>query len=227
MPHLTDFHVRQSEFSYLASLESPAFDVLGTGGQLYGAIYKGLGRFRVKLGDIKQESPTLNPADLSVACYLLDRWTVIRYRLERVEVWSTNPRALGEQALADLIEDALSVLRAASHTARVATHTLGLGVHGLLSQGTIADQLAAYVPNAPEGIPPFRPSGVSFYCQWPEGQGESSVVLEHSLVVQNGMFIRGTSVHQGNLPERKAFERAAEFFQSAIMRLGLKLDWGS
>ncbi|MBI3079056.1 MAG: hypothetical protein HYY85_19055 [Deltaproteobacteria bacterium] len=43
--------VRQSDFSYLASLEAPVFDVLGTGGQLYAAIYAGLGQFRVKLQD--------------------------------------------------------------------------------------------------------------------------------------------------------------------------------
>ncbi len=222
---VSGFEVRQSEFSYLASFEMPVFDVLGTGGQLYAAIYAGFARFRVKLQDIKVESLTLNPADISVVCSLLGLGALVRYRLDRVEVWSTTPRGFDDAGLAELIEDALRVVRDASRTSRVAAHTLSLGLHGVLTEGTIAARLAAYVQRTPEGTPPLRPSGVSFSCEWPEGEGESAIVLERSVTVPDGAFLRVTSVHPGKLPEREAYQRAADFFQEAIARLHLKFLW--
>ena len=222
---VSGFEVRQSEFSYLASLEAPVFDMLGTGGQLYAAIYAGLAQFRVKLQDIKVESPTMNPADISVVCSLLNLGALVRYRLDRVEVWSTSPQGFADAGLAELIEYALRVVREASRTARVAGHTLSLGVHGLLTEDTITARLAAYVPRTPEGTPPFRPGGVSFSCEWPEGEGESSIVLERSAIVPDGAFLRVTSLLPGKLPGREAYQRAADFFQTAMAGLNLKFLW--
>lgn len=219
--------VRQSEFSYIASLVAPAFDVLAVPGQLFGAIYSGLAPFGVKLTEIKVETPSLNPGDISVACFMLDRGSVIRYRLDRVEVWSTNPRAFGEEGLAQLIEGALRVLQQASGVARVATHTLSLAFHGLFTQGKVADRLALYVSRGPANGLRFRPSGVSFSCELPEGQGEGSIVLERSLIVPEGAFLRGTSVHPGKLSEREAFQSAAKFFVEATGALSIKLQWES
>lgn len=221
----TELEVRQSEFSYLATLESPVFDVLCRGGQLYGAIFAGLNRFGVKLQDLKVESASLNPADISVACYLLDRGSVIRYRLDRVEVWSTHLRVGGE-SLGRLIEDAVRVLRDASQAARVGTHTLSLGIHGLLVNTTIEAWLAGYVSKTPRGAFSFNPSGVSFSCEWPGAEGESSVVLERSLTVPIGVSFRGTSVHPGRLSELEVFQRATDFFEKATASLGIKLKGG-
>lgn len=224
-PEVSSFEIRHSEFSYLASLDAPVFHILGTGGQLYAAIYAGLARFRVKLQDIKVESLTPNPADISVVCSLLDLGALVRYRLDRVEVWSTSPLGFGDPRLAELIEEALRAGREVSPTAKVATHTLSLGVHGVLTEGSIPARLVAYVPITPEGSPPFRPTGVSFLCQWPEGEGESSIVLERSVIVPDGAFLRVTSVYPGKLLEHQAYQRAADFFQAAMARLNLKLLW--
>lgn len=224
---MTGLEVRHSEFSYLASLESPAFEVLGTGGQLYAGIYAGLARFRVKLADIRLESQSANPADISVVCSLLDLGALIRYRLDRVEVWSVSARLAADATLVGLIEDAVRVVREVSRGARIATHTLSLAIHGMLTEGTIAERLAAYIARTPEATPPFRAGGVSFSCEWPEGGGESSVVLERSLTVPDGAFVRLTSVHPGRLSERESYQRATEFFQRALAHLDIELRWRS
>jgi len=224
---LGGLEIRQSEFSYSASLGAPAFEVLGTGGKLFAAIYAGLSRFRVKLQDIKVENLTSNPSDISVICSLLDLGALVRYRLDRVEVWSTSSLGFGDPRLPELIEDALRAWRDVSPTAQAAVHTFSLGVHGALTEGTIATWLAAYVSRAPDGTPPFRPGGVSFFCEWPEGEGESSFVLERSLIVPGGAFLRVTSVHSGKLQEREAYKRAANFFETLMTRFNLRLLRGT
>jgi len=217
---MTGFEVRQSELSYLASFDVPVFDVLGKGGQLYAAIYSGLAQFRVKLQDIKLESLTQNPADISVACYLLHLGTLVRFRLDRVEVSSTSSRGFADSTLVVLIENALRVINESSPTARVATHTLSLAVHGSLPGGSVADKLAAYIANVSGGSPFFRPGGVSFSCDW--GEGESSVVLERSAVVPEGVFLRVTSMLPGKLSGREACQLAADFLQTAMAKLNFK-----
>lgn len=220
---VSGLEIHQSEFSYSASLVAPIFEILGTGGKLFAAIYAGLSRFRVKLQDIKVENLTWNPSDISVICSLLDLGALVRYRLDRVEVWSTSSLGFGEPRLSELIEDALRAGREVSSTAQVAVHTFSLGVHGLLTAGTVPMWLAAYVSKAPDGTPPFHPGGVSFFYEWPEGESEGSFVLERSLIVPGGAFLRVTSVHSGKLPECEAYKRAANFFETVMTRFNLKL----
>ena len=224
---LGGLEIRQSEFSYSASLSAPVFEILGTGGKLFAAIYAGLSRFRVKLQDIKVENLTWNPSDISVICSLVDLGALVRYRLDRVEVWSTSLLGFGDPRLLELVEDALRAVRDVSPTTQVAVHTFSLGVHGLLAEGDVEKWLSAYVSRAPDGTPPFRPGGVSFFCEWPEGESESSFVLERSVMIPAGAFLRVTSVHAGKLPEREAYKRAANLFETLMTRFNLRLLRGT
>jgi hypothetical protein len=224
---LGSLEIRQSEFTYSASLRAPVFEILGTGGKLFAAIYAGLSRFRVKLQDIKVENLTWNPSDISVICSLVDLGALVRYRLDRVEVWSTSLLGFGEPRLLELVEDALRAGRDVSPTAEVAVHTFSLGIHGLPAEGDVEKWLAAYVSRPPDGTPPFRLGGVSFFCEWPEGESESSFVLERSVMVPAGAFLRVTSVHSGRLPEREAYKRAANFFETLMTRFNIRLLRGT
>lgn len=222
---LIRFQVERGDLHYLASLEAPMFDLLGIGQRLYSAIYKSLAPYDLKLADIKLDGPTANPGDAQVSCYLLDFRFIVRYRLERIEVWTDRPAMLGQEELGELIERAVGAGREASEICRPLVHTVTAAVHGKLQAAEIEAILGRFVTTTPPGSPPLQPGGVSFVCQWPGGEGESSIVLERSAVIQNGAFLKMTSAHPAVVRERDAYRRAMKFFDAAADRLGLEVEW--
>lgn len=223
------FEVRQVDVAYTAAIDPPAFDLGARWTDLQSAIYAHLGRFKLRLGDIKVETATANPGDLSIACWILDYGAVVRYRLDRVEAWSNRPWIAQDTALAvEIVKQTMQVLRDVSPQSHVAAQNLNFAFHGLLgNQMQVLDLIASYVTRRPQGGPPLIPNGVSFLCESQTGEGQGSVVLERSALVPNGVFLRVVSEYAGSLSEVDAVNRAIEFFRASTTRLGLNIEWGS
>lgn len=224
----TPLEVRQADLAYYAALDPPSFDLAGRWVELQSAMYARLRRFKLRLSDIKVESSNPNPGDLSIVCWMFNYGALARYRLDRVEVWSNRPRVAQDTGLVkDIIEQTMGVLRSVSPASQVTVHTVNVTVHGVLTrQDSAAARIASYVTKRPEGLPPLTPSGVSFLCEFPSGQGQGSIILERSALVPDGALLRVMSDHEGSLSEAEAVDRAIEFFQAATARLGLDVIWG-
>lgn len=222
----SELDVQHGELSYWAALEPPVFDLPAAWVTLQSDLYARLARFGLGLSDIKVETTSPNPGDFSLAAWLFNLGLVARYRCDRVEVWSNKQRLANDPALAsEIVEQAMSVLRAASPSAMVKQHTVILAVHGLLAGVTQASRVAAYVTRVPDGIPSLVPSGVSFACEGPEGFGQGSIVLERSGMVNQGAFLRIALDLPGILSEKDALARANEFLGASLERMDLKMLW--
>jgi hypothetical protein len=224
---LTPLKVEQSEVAYYAALDPPAFVLGERWAALQSAIYDQLRRFKLRLADIKIENTTANPGDFAIACWIFNYGAVVRYRLDRVEVWSNSHRVGQDTSLAmDMVAQTMAVLRSVSPDSQVNAHSTNVTIHGLLpGQGDVAARIASYVTKRPEGPPSFIPSGVSFLSEFPDGRGQGSIILERSAVVPDGAFMRVMSEHLGSLSEVEALNQAVEFFQASTARLGLELEW--
>ena len=224
---LTTVKVEQSELAYYATLDPPAFDVGERWGTFQSAIYDHLRRFKLRLSDIKVESATANPGDVSIACWMFNYGAVARYRLDRVEVWSNSQRVGHDTDLAtEIVTETMAVVRRVSPGSQVTAHSTNATIHGsLVPQGELAARIATYVTKRPEGPLPLTPSGVSFLCDFPEGRGQGSIILERSALVPDGALVRVMSDHAGSLSERDALTQAIEFFQASTKRLGLDVVW--
>ncbi len=228
MPDLAKFEVRQADLAYTANLDPPSFDLFARWVEFQDAVYSRFSRFQLRLADIKLESTSNNPADLSVACWILNYGALIRYRLDRVEARSNRARVSEDAALAtDIVEQAMEVLRAVNPNARVAMHTVTVAIHGLLLGDSPTARVATYVTATPKGTPAFVPDGVSFLCEFPSGDGRGSIVLERSGSVTGGAFLRVVSEHAGLLAEREVLGRGIDFFQTSVKRLSLEVVWGA
>lgn len=226
-PDLTKFEVRQGDLLYAAKLDPPVFDFPARWVEMEAAMFAQLSPNKLRLADIKVESTSSNPGDFCIACWVFALGAVVRYRLDRLEVWSNNLRLAAEEHVAsDLVQQAMDVLRAASSSPHVVLHSLTVALHGVLVGETHAAKLAAYVTRAPEGEPALVPSGVSFSCQLASGDGRGSIVFESSLVVPEGGFLKVTTEHSGALSEREALTQGADFFRTATSRIGLDVCWG-
>jgi hypothetical protein len=101
--------VAQSEFSYQANLVRPILDTLESG-TVYAGILDGLGRFGVRLSNIRVETSGPSPADQVLGCWVPAVDATVRFRLDRVEV-TLVPHALDDQRMDDVVEAAVHVAR--------------------------------------------------------------------------------------------------------------------
>lgn len=139
---------------------------------------------------------------------MLNYAAVARYRLDRVEAWSNSARVAADIPLIkDVVQHTMATLRDVCPESRVAAHSVSITIHGSLAgQGQVAARIASYVTRKPEGPPLLTPTGVSFLCEFPSGEGQGSIILERSAVVPDGASLRVTSEHPGSLPEVDAFQ---------------------
>lgn len=219
--------VRQADLAYNATLNPPVFDLTGRWVELQSAMYARLRSLKLRLSDIKVESTTANPADVSVACWILDYGALVRYRLDRVEAWSNQAQVAAEEpVIRTIVGQAMAVLRDVSPNCHVTVQSTSVTVHGTMTGAGIAARIAHYVTKGPDGPPGVTPSGVSFLSEFPGGEGQGSVILERSAVVPDGALLRITSEHLGSLTETEVLDRAIAFFRSSTLGLGLDVDWG-
>jgi hypothetical protein len=219
--------VRQVDMGYHAIVEPPAFDLTARWVELQSAIYSRLSPFKLRLPDIKVESSSTNPADVSVVCWVLSYTALVRFRLDKVEVWSNSTQLAANSALAtDVAEQAVEILHAASPEAHVSSHSLTVALHGEPQGKTPDDFISDFLKATPPGTPELRPSGVSFVGELPTKNGAGSIVLERSAQVSEGVFLRISSEHAGSLTTREALGQGIEFFEGSLERLGFEADWG-
>jgi hypothetical protein len=219
--------VRQVDMGYHAIVEPPAFDLGARWVDLQSAIYSRLKPFNLRLPDIKIESSSSNPADISIVCWVLSYAALVRFRLDKVEFWSNSTRLAANSALAtDVAEQAVEILHIASPEARVASHSLTVALHGEPQGKTPDDFITDFLRATPPGTPELRPSGVSFAGELPTKNGAGSIVLERSAQVSEGVFLRISSEHAGSLTTREALGQGIEFIQESLKRLGFEADWG-
>jgi len=219
--------VRQVDTGYHANVEPPAFDLSARWVELQSAIYARLSPFKLTLSDIKVESSSANPADMSIVSWILSYAALVRFRLDKVEVWSNSIRLAANSALVtDVAEQAVEILHAASPEARIANHSLTVALHGEPQGRAPNEFLGDFLKATPPGTPELRPSGVSFVGELPTKAGAGSIVLERSGQVSEGIFLRISSEHAGSLTTREALGQGIEFFEGSVERLGFEVDWG-
>src|SRR5882724_12874676 len=100
--------IKRGEVTYFATLKAPAFGALPMEGRIYKAIYNHFAKHGARLADIRLESVAMSPGEVSVICSLPTVGALVRYRLERAEVWWDGMQLNSYPALA---EDAVHALR--------------------------------------------------------------------------------------------------------------------
>jgi hypothetical protein len=194
---------------------------------LEAAAFAHLSAFGLRLVDIKVESRSADPAEHCLACWLLDLGSVVRFRLDRVEVWSGGAKLLLDASLAARVaSEALEAVQAVSQLCLVSSHSITTTLQGVLADGELAATLANYFRAVPDGEPRLVPAGISFAWPGTTTEGErGSIVLEPSASIAGAAFLRVSSEHPGSLAVADALERARLFFAGSLARLGFDPEW--
>lgn len=222
----TELEVQQTEWVYWAAFQSPAFELQASLPRLFSRIYSELSLFGVGLGDLRVEGYSPNPAEQSVVCAILRLDAAVRFRVDRLEVWSSNPEFAQEvEKASNLGVRSLNVVEATVPSLTLASHSLTLAVHGTPGQPGVEPLLAPWIAKVPDALAGTQASGVSFQHEWPDGESRGSLLLEQSGMVEGGALIRVTSEHAGRLATPEVVQRGMDFFASTIDIFDLSLGW--
>jgi hypothetical protein len=223
-----DLDVRQVEWVYWATFQSPAFELLASWGGLFSAIHGELSSLDSRVGDLRVESYSMSPVDLSVACSVLGGTAAVRFRLDRIEVWSTSSTFLEDSDLPSRVAaGAAAAVKATAPSVSQAAHSLAISVHAIPRHVQAQDLLAPWILETASTIPGTRPGGVSFIRDWPQGDSRGSLLLELSGAVESAAHLRVSTEHPGTLPPSEAIQRGTEFLWAAQEAFHVHLIWGT
>ncbi len=200
----------QSEFV------EPAFDIFQNPSSL-GALFSGLSKYGLRLNDLRLETAgTLG--DFSVLGYLFSFAVSVRIRLDRIEIQCMNLKQVGATTLDHVVVDAFKAVKLARPSLAFKTHVLGLNLHGSLEGVTTLEFLSKYAAAGPDGIGPRIGNGVVFYFG-PEGPRlTSSLTLDLSIHVPDGLFLRVHSTWDGQKLEAMELPIGARGYVASVLK---------
>lgn len=216
--------LKRREVLYTGTLAAPVFMTLPSEGRIYGAIYGRFAPLGADLTNIRLDGPAWSPGDVSISCSLHAMNVLVRYRLDRLEVWWGG---VGRTDIPTVTEAALGVLYDVSPESKIGGHLLHATFHGEPRNSDVTAWLREHVPRpTEEAEPKFVPNGVSFSALV-DPSGTGYVLVERSLLIPRGAFVRVTCEFPGAVPVRTACDRAATFISTALERFGITLPGGS
>lgn len=218
------FNVAKADLGLDSVFAKPQFglfrDVAGLMQHLFGRLES----HGLRLQDLKIERGTGSVADYHVLCHLYNFLMAVRVRTEKVEInWLEAPENLVERFGIATVET-LSAVRAHLPGAAFRAHTMGVGMHGSLEGEPLKEYLSRFVKNIPNGLGSQIGNGAVFYFGAEEDRIISTVTVDMSAVVTDGLFVRiyviwdGEKVDVASLPTR-----ASAFVRNALDRVGLEV----
>jgi hypothetical protein len=205
-------------------LQQPAFELLGQGSRLFAEIFAAYTPFDLKLSDVRVEnSNAQSPADLAVAVSILKLSSLVRFRLDRVEISAPGLGLASNPELAiPLVKATRSVLGILIPSVQIRQHSIGVGFHAEVVGGTADEQIAKLFVGTPSVDPKLVPTGASFACSW--SSGNFGLVVERSAAMA-GIYMRLTSDHGPEISEADSLTKLGPYLRNVLGQLGFDLQW--
>lgn len=219
MPSL-DATPQAGEFTHVAYLDQPAVGLL-TPGRLYALIFAELKPFGVGVNDVRFESTTVQLADQSISCSVPRLEALVRFRLDRIEVWANANAILGPM-FGELTSAAFRVLNRAADDARLVSHTLSRSLLAKVPDGAFGAWISGFAGSPATENVATNVVGISLATTI--GSISGSIVVEEVATEGESLLrIRTITNQDGTLSGGQAFVQARRFFVEALPAVGIQL----
>lgn len=218
------FDVSRADLSFEAGFSQPEFGLFRDTQALLHQLYKALEPHGIRLNDMRIERGTGSAADFHLLCYLFDFMMTLRVRVDRLEVYCSQLPEDYLERFSFAIVHALGALRAHWPALTYRAHALAINLHGLLDSVPAKEYVPRFAANIPAGLGPSMGSGTVMYFG-PEGERTfSSLTVDISALVANGLYIRSYVVWDGKKVDITALPKLGQaFVKQALDQLGLQL----
>jgi hypothetical protein len=183
-----DFAIEHSDRTYRFYLAAPLFEAWANPRYVAEALYPVLQRHSIGLQNMQLENQG-NLGQANLRCVAADSSTSLTLFLDRLEVWTTSLSAhcaLPRDAAEELVERVSG--------AAIASYEAIARWHGRIAQLSAADFLGRFVHKVPTTFGPSLGAAATFYYGADSTSLTSSINLDLSSLVKEGLFVQGASI---------------------------------
>jgi len=186
----TQLAVSLADLALEAGYPQPDFGLLRDGSSLVGHLYTRLEPYGLTLNDIRAEGVTGSAADRHILVTLFNGTLSLRVRIDKVEVAWTRFNNDQTEKLKSATLDAMKAFVDYKATISFKSFAVALALHGPLNGMRAREYLARFVTNIPTNVGPPVGAGAAFYFGAADTRLYSAVIVDASVIVTDGLFVR-------------------------------------
>lgn len=219
-----NFAIKQREIEIESTFAPRLWSVVHDVPVLYEALLDRLAPVGLSSADLRPETGNGSVGSAGVGFWLFGSQVNVQIRLNSLRFRTSSLDASVVNS-ADGVAEALR--QAMRNELRFTTHTVSHACHGLIEDTTAADFVRQVVPNPPaiEGFGAHLGTGVAFYFGEAPPTISSTLTLDASQVVPDGLFVRVLVVVDGavgTIPEIR--DLGEERVHTALASVGLEIS---
>lgn len=194
---MIQLHLEQCELTYEGSFVKPAFSLIDTPGKLSELLLNALDTFGCTGEDLIFADD--EPGVRGVTCVLDELDARVTVRGDRIDLYCEDFAFATRESVAAVLENLWSKLKTLNAGAVPRTHSFLFEMNTELC-GPSYQELLNRMARPPDSLPPRTESGVVYYLpgESDKGYAESSLVLNRSAIVENGLQVSATLVYDGH-----------------------------
>ncbi|MBI2160204.1 MAG: hypothetical protein HYU25_07500 [Candidatus Rokubacteria bacterium] len=217
-------NVAKADLSVESGFAQPEFGLFRDTPKFLQHLFTRLQPHAPQLQNLKIERGNNSIAEFHVVCHLYNFRVGVRVFTEKVGVVCIDVQENEVERFETVIVDALSAVKEHQPAVAFRTHTMGVMLHGTLQDKSARDYLATFVKNVPSGLGPHTGNGAVIYFGAQEDRILSSITMDLSALVPDGLFLRPYVVWDANKIEVAALPaRATAFVRQALDAFGLEV----
>ncbi|HYK02923.1 MAG TPA: hypothetical protein VE974_14275 [Thermoanaerobaculia bacterium] len=213
---------QQGEITAQIDFTEPSFVLFSNMLALGGSLFKHLSPHGVRLADLKFQGGDPSYADAQITCSIFSLLAEVHVRPDRVDI-----RTFDTSKRSEMFEALRSAATAvAEHATDIGFRSFGstTALHGKLQGNSTSGYISEFVKDAPERAGAVLSAGVAYYFAPDAARLMSSITLEPSNAVQDGLYLRLVAVwdsQQQRLEELQVADHA--YLEHALTVFGVDL----
>jgi len=184
------YRALQGDLNFQAEFQEPAFELLRDPIGVQRQLFTRLSRHGVRLVDVRLDRGNGSLGDHSFLCYLFNFAVSVRVGLGGMEIICFDLARVDTNKLGESGVDALGAIKEHAPSVSFKAYTLSVGLHGKLDECPAQEFLSKYAANVPGGLGPRIGNGAVFYYGASASRLMTSVTLDLSASITDGLFVR-------------------------------------
>jgi hypothetical protein len=218
------FNVARADLSLESAFAQPEIGLFERTHGLVRHLFARLQPHAPQLQHAKIERGNGSIGDFHIDCQLYNSKVGVRVFVEKVNVVCVDVREHEVETFGAVIIDALSAVKEHHPSVTFRTHTLGAILHGTLREKLVREYLSTFVRNVPSGLGPLTGNGGVIYFGPQDDRILSSMTLDLSAHLPDGLFVRPYVVWDANKIEVSALPTlTTAFLRQALAAFGLEV----
>lgn len=173
-----------------AIFQEPALELKVNSCSLQKALFKALHELDLRLENIQEAAAFPSPSNWQISMSFLSFRASLQVRVDGFEVTFLNPAMNDAAVIKDALKRVESAFSCAQPEIKVVRRDLVSHAHFQVPDGGYRTVTQRYWGPSPEGLGDLSGQGVGLYFRSPLFSDEAGVVLEKSILIEDGLYVQ-------------------------------------